>query len=242
MKLLTAAEKRANLLAMPVGCKRPTRRGHPLGMPLCTYTEKTQGLAYNAKFDKAIRARQPQWFSPSPDEKKRLLLALKPGSPKPGREPPFGWALRSYTRKTGERYDRAFNGAIRKRQPQWFPMSPSEKKRRLLAMRPGCKRPAEDSPLGQVLMNYTRFNHSCYDVMFSIAIRIRQPGWFTRDSALHKKQLMEMPVGCKRPGEGHPLGRMLSSYTCKSQQCYDPKFRRELKKRQPGWFKNTKES
>ena len=58
------------LLAMPVGCKRPNKRKHRLGNVLGFYTNPSS-KTYDPEFDKAIRKRQPQWFKRAKTKKER---------------------------------------------------------------------------------------------------------------------------------------------------------------------------
>jgi hypothetical protein len=121
-KSMTSKGKKKELLSMPKGCPRPFQRKHPLGVVLAAYTGKNS-RCYDPGFDRTIRKRQPQWFVDGAKEKKRQILALRVGSPKPiSYKHPLGMALKSYTLKshTNKSYDPEFDKAIRARQPGWF--------------------------------------------------------------------------------------------------------------------------
>lgn len=232
----SAADNKKQLLAMPVGCKRPSYRT-PLGLALYTYTDKEK--CYDPEFDAAIRKRQPQWWPV--DGNKKLLLAMPKGSQKPGLKTKIGLALYRYTKFGNKCYDPEFDAAIRKRQPGWFAYSRT-KKQQLLEMPIGCQKPnVKSSTLGLALFRYTRKGDGCYDPIFDAAIRKRQPGWFISGRATaieNKKLLLAMPIGCPRPSRKSDLGRPLSSYVCKSHSAYDAEFANVIRVRQPGWFKH----
>lgn len=112
--------KKQQLLAMPVGSPRPTRQNrHPLGTSLDNYVRK-KSSAYDAEFDAAIRARQPQWFVRPTREKKQALLELSEGCPRPNYRTLLGMALNRFLFQPGPCYDAEFDAAIRARQPGWF--------------------------------------------------------------------------------------------------------------------------
>ena len=114
------------------------------------------------------------------------------------------------------------------------------KKQLLLAMRPWCKRPRIGRhPLGTVLHSYTNRSNNMYDPIFARVIRERQPGWFRDcggDPLATRQRLLELPVGCERPHQDYPLGRLLSGLTCHKDRRYDPEFDRGIRERQPGWW------
>jgi hypothetical protein len=175
--LSTSEDKKRQLLAMPRGTERPTTTRHPLGIALSAYTGTRS--RYDPEFDKAIRARQPQWFINTATEKKKLLLAMPRGTERPTTtRHPLGVVLFNYTRPQSNSYDPEFDKVIRARQPKWFINTATEKKKLLLAMSKGAERPTQRHPLGKILVYYTCRTSSTYDPEFDKAIRARQPQWF----------------------------------------------------------------
>jgi superfamily II DNA or RNA helicase/uncharacterized protein YecE (DUF72 family) len=119
----TAAEKKAELLSMPVGSPRPNNKHAGLGQALTGYTSKNNN-SYDAEFDVAVRARHPDWFRDTAAEKKAELLSMPVGSPRPssskGPQGTLGRAIVNYMNKSGTTYDPEFDAAIRAKQPHWF--------------------------------------------------------------------------------------------------------------------------
>jgi hypothetical protein len=235
------ASKKQQLLEMPVGCKRPYRSGkdeHPLGRAFYEYIRPTAKM-YDPDFDKAIRAKHPEWFADVDvkAEKKRLLLSMPVGCPRPNQgEHPLGVVLSAYTGKRRSVYDSEFDKAIRARQPGWFSVPAAERKKMLLSLPVGAARPAARSVLGSFRC-YTDKRRTQYDPEFDRDIRAKHPDWFVNTTKEKKEQLLAMPVGCIRPGQNsHPLGLPLSRYTNKTNGSYDPAFDKAIRAKQPGWF------
>jgi hypothetical protein len=116
----------------------------------------------------------------------------------------------------------------------------SEKKKALLAMPKGSKRPTvRESKLGSALSRYTNPKKEEYDPEFDSAIRKRHPQWFLKIADENKETLLDMPEGSERPYYKTKLGKALVRYTSPNNKCYDAKFDDEIRKRQPQWFVDT---
>ena len=234
-------ESKSQLIAMPIGCPRPSSSKHPLGQTLCWYTSKSS-TSYDAEFDKAIRKRQPGWFEDTADTKKAALLAMPVGSPRPNKKNSLGSPIRNYTSKSKPYYDAEFDKEIRSRQPTWFSRT-HKAKIILLRMPVKCKRPSvRNHPMGHNLSRYTNQNHGCYDSEFDKAIKKRQPQWFENSSESKKAELLAMPAGCKRPNKKNSLGSAIRNYISQNSHCYDSEFEKAIRKRQPQWFKQPKQT
>jgi len=232
----TADEKKSLLLAMPVGSPRPSKHKSQLGRALVSYTNETK--TYDSEFDEKIRVRQPDWFEDTSEKNKQALLAMPVGCERPQlRKSHLGRALVNYTCKSSI-YDSDFDREIRARQPGWFVDTVEGHKTALSQMPEGCQRPSQKkSRLGKVLCIYTNKNNKRYDLEFDREIRAKQPGWFVDTVKEKQQRLLEMPVGCKRP-DG-VLGQALNNYSWIKNRCFDPKFVKVIRARQPGWFRHT---
>jgi len=258
---VNAAENKKQLLAIAKrGEPRPRQKKHPLGKALNSYTSK-KSSSYDLVFDKQIRKEVPHWFVGTVANKKKQLLEMaKNGEQKPHFRTPLGIALKGYISKSHGCYDPIFEKQI-KLAPHWFVGTVAEKKKQLIEMaKRGEPRPNQRKhPLGNVLGGYTCKSSRCYDPIFDKQIRKLAPHWFKSDLifekqiklaphwfvgtvAEKKKQLIEMAKrGEPRPNQRkHPLGLILSSYTCKSHGCYDPIFDKQIRKLAPHWFKSIK--
>jgi hypothetical protein len=85
----------------------------------------------DSDFIRLIKERQPEWFVDSADEKKKALLEIPVGAPRPSQKTTVGKALSNYTPKSGSSYDANFDKMIRAKQPEWF-IHPDDKKKALL--------------------------------------------------------------------------------------------------------------
>lgn len=111
-----------------------------------------------------------------------------------------------------------------------------DKKKQLLAMPIGCKKPVRESMLGGALRSYIYPKNKCYDPCFDKAIRGKQPQWFVTITSENKRKLLAIPIGDKCPNKKTSYGPALRRYSCKKYNCYDPEFDRVIRKRQPHWF------
>lgn len=166
---------------MPAGCFRPSQRKHPLGRVLSAYTCKSHS-SYDPEFNKLVREQYPSWFIRSSDVKKKLLLSMEAGSPRPPSRSPLGRSLSNYILKSSISFDAEFAKEIRQKQAGWFRtnIDPVGKKKQLLAMPIGCQRPSKRRhPLGRSLCFYTeKSQKTSYDPVFDRQIRSRQIGWW----------------------------------------------------------------
>lgn len=214
------------LMAMPNGAARPSWKTK-LGQALARYI-MPNGDCYDAKFDKAIRKKQPQWWLDSVLENKRQLLAMPKGIKRPlppPEGPKLGRALADYVSPASKTYDPEFKKAIQKKHPQWW--SVLENKRQILAMPKGAERPIRGTKLGNAL-------RPGRDPEFDKAIRKKQPQWWFGRSYKNKRRLLAMPKEAKRPNSKTRLGCTLLCYTLAS--CYDPEFDKAIRKKQPQWW------
>lgn len=81
----TAAENKKKLMSLPNGSPRPNRKTSPLGIKLSVYICKSHPT-FDPEFDKAIRAKHPKWFASYDEDRKKQLLDLPKGSPRPRRK------------------------------------------------------------------------------------------------------------------------------------------------------------
>jgi len=225
-----AAENKRKLLAMPRGCKRPSSKTTVLGACLASYTRKSSS-SYDPEFDKAIRKKQPGWFVNPADEAKRKLLEMPTGSEKPHTKGNPGYAL-NYCNKNHPRYDAAFHEKLQVKHPGWF----VSKKRILLEMPIGSKKPHHKTSLGIALRCYVQKGNTSYDAEFDRDIREKHPDWWEKPQDKTKQTLMDFPVGHERPKGSTKLGAALSRYTTRKSDCYDSEFDKSIRNRQPGWF------
>lgn len=190
-----AGEKKAALLAMPLGSARPGRKKRGLGLALCNYTRK-ESCSYDPDFDRKIRARRPEWFVTRRDRsaaKKRELLAMPRGCARPNiRARGLGVALCCYTARGRRGYDADFDRRVRARHPGWFVTPASivaQKKAELFSMPIGSPRPLRRvDRVSAHLVEYARREldprrKHPYDVEFSAKLKERFPHWFERESA-----------------------------------------------------------
>jgi hypothetical protein len=165
------------------------------------------------------------------ENKKLLLEMVKAGKPRPVAKSKLGIALTNYTKK-GCR-DLTFNIAIRRLAPHWFVDTATENKKLLLEMaKKGEPRPKQkESKVGLALCSYTNPKCGSYDPEFDEEIRNLAPHWFVNTAAENKKLLLEMAKrGEPRPKFKVKLGQALVNYTSPRNGCYDPEFRKEIKK------------
>lgn len=185
-----AEKNKRELLDLPEGWKRPTRYNpetRKIAHALSNYTRPINS-AYDEEFDKKIRKKQPQWFDTftiNSANNKEELLSFPAGCKKlsESKFPKLVSALRRYTQPKNCCYDIHFDKKIRKKQPQWFDIvvcSNEEKKKMLLAMRKGCRKPAhkKNGKLARAVRDYTNPKSRLYDAEFDKAIRNKQPQWF----------------------------------------------------------------
>jgi hypothetical protein len=243
----TAAEKKAEILALPPGSPRPNHRKHPLGPALSNYTAQN-GAAYDPAFDAAVRSRFPHWFSaqksiPNPEADKAMILALPPETPRPVRnEHPLGSAVSAYTNPEGFSYDPDFDTAVRARFPHWFETEADRRKAKILALPRQTRRPSPSSETGEYFYRYAMQHSLAYDPAFDAAVRERFPHWF--DDAANeylpgpekKAMILAMPQGSPRLRPGHPLAMPLGMYTSRTHTAYDPDFDKAVRDRFPHWF------
>jgi hypothetical protein len=181
-------------------------------------------------------------LSPNSQKHKKQLLAMPVGCEKPRFcHHPLAVVLFNYTCRGSDTFDPDFTKAIKKRQPGWFIKTAEVKKQQILSIPVGGKRPLLSS-LYQALNSYKCKGHSSYDPEFAKKIKERQPSWFTHDPAKKKRELLAMPVGCKRPSSRfHPLGQSLANYTCRKSRVYDRVFDAAIRAKHSNWWKPVKE-
>lgn len=235
----SSEQRKREILDMPVGCPRPAIGEHSLASSFNSYICKAHPC-YDAEFDMEIRVRQPSWFVDTAAEKKKLILELPIGSPRPicGKHH-LGLALLQYTNKSSSSYNAEFDRDIRAKHPLWFIDTVAESKKLLLAMPVGCKRPTQGSGrLAHALSNYIGKSNRSYDAEFDRKIRAKHPGWFDGLSARIKQEILSIPPGSPKPlyRKDNHLGRFLRRHTNKGNRCYDPEFDMEIRAKQPEWF------
>ena len=137
-------DDKRNILATPEGPERPNDRTK-LGRALRAYTAKN-GPAYDHEFDRKIREKFPHWFADKSSQKKEALLGMPEGSARPKLRTKLGVALNCYIGKSkSSSYDPVFDKKIRERHPNWFISKSDQKKKELLDMPKGAKRPKRKS-------------------------------------------------------------------------------------------------
>jgi len=239
----TVAENKKELLEMAgQGEPRPPTRT-PLGDALCRYTGG-KGDKYDANFDRIIRELRPDWFVDTVAENKKKLLDMagrQVGRPllssQDKEEKILATAFNNYIRN-----DKDFERSCRKLSPHWFlDIRISKNKQDILNIPAGCERPnSKTTRLGRALLIYTSKNRSSYDAKFDAEIREKQPQWFIDTAAENKKELLEMPAGCKRPNSNQERpGKVLNNYIHIGGSSYDPVFDRAIREKQPQWFIDT---
>jgi hypothetical protein len=245
----TAAENKKKLLELE---HRPSQHSkdpkeHRLSCALTNYT-RSKSRIYDPTFDKLIRKTKPGWFIDTVTENKKKLLGLtdRPSQKaKDQEERRLGYILGTYTRKTNGFYDPEFDKLIRKTKPGWFIDTATENKKKLLGLRDRPSKHSKDleeARLGQVLVNYTNESSNNYDLVFDKLIRKTKQDWFIDTVSENKKKLLELTkkpsINSKYPKE-RGLARALGSYIHKSQECYDSKFDKLIRKTKPEWFIGT---
>ena len=232
----TDANKR-KLLAMPVGCPRPSSKTTKLGNALCKYVNKRKE-SYDPSFDKAIQERQPAWFFDAVAEAKKELMAMPVGCTRPLSTSRIGMLLGNYTRNGSNSYDEEFDNAIQERQPRWFVDFTAEKKKTMLSMPVGAPRPKVNTPMRKAMDHYLYKNGPMYDEAFDKAIHERHPSWFFDSSVDAKKELLSMPKDGKKPNfrKDKILRYKLDNYTYKHSGSYDQDFDVAIRKKHPEWF------
>ena len=235
----SALENKKQLLDMPIECERPSQKTE-LGQRLSNYIGKISS-SYDYEFDQAIRAKHPQWFVDSASENKKKLLDMPVGCKRPNNKThQLGRVLSFYTSRVNSCYDREFDKAIHAKHPQWFVDSALENKKQLLDIPVGSDKPnSKKTKLGQALQSYISKSSGCYDLEFDQAIRAKHPQWFVYSASENKKKLLDMPVGCKRPGKNNNLGIGLCGYINEKSGCYDLEFNKLIREKHPQWFINT---
>ena len=187
----TAEEKKRELLAMSVGCVRPSCRTF-LGLALHYYIREMSS-SYDPVFDRAIKERQPGWFVDTVEENKKKLLAMSIGCKRPHAKTSIGVALCTYIYKGSDSYDPEFEEDIRKHQPGWW--SADEKKKQLLALPIECDRPIKGKhSLGVAIGTYTNKSSGSYDSSFDVAIKKRQPSWFVSQTEKAEKKSLRHSI------------------------------------------------
>jgi hypothetical protein len=236
-------ENKNKLIEMAKRGEPKPRRKDPLGRSFKHYTSvgsharKKLSKYYDSEFDKELRKLRPDWFVDATEYKKQLIEMAKRGEPKPKRGCHALWCvLSNYIHKTSKSYDPKFNKKIRKLRPDWFVNTAVENRKQLIEMaKRGEPRPAQRSPLGGPLCEYTnKKKKGSYNSEFDKEIRKLRPDWFVNIATENKKKLIAMAKrGEPRPiKRKHPLGACLSNYLS-----YDSGFNKEIRKLRPDWFK-----
>ena len=152
----------------------------------------------------------------------------------------LGQALSSYTSQSSGAYDPIFDQLIREIRPDWFEDKAQIKKDQLIEMaKNGDKRPNQKKHhLGGALVNYTFIKSCAYDPIFDQLIREIRPDWFENKAQTKKDQLIKMAKnGETKPLQRkHPLGVVLSKYTSRNTESYDPEFAKTIRQLRPDWF------
>lgn len=230
--------KKRALLALPIDSPRP-RQGTTLGNALRNYTLKVSDT-YDGNFETLIRKQHSNWFIDRVAQKKRELLTLPAGTPRPHYLSRLGNALRSYLDRNGDCHDGDFEILIRKQHPDWFIDRVAEKKRELLALPTGTPRPISGkhgTELGNALVRYTSHKGIKADPSFYQQIRDKQPDWFTNKFDEVKNTLRALPPGAPRPHSRKTQeGKLLVLFTCKKAKQYDPQLDLELRVKHPDWW------
>ena len=87
-----------------------------------------------------------------------------------------------------------------------------------------------------------RSTKSCaYDPIFDQLIREIRPDWFENKAQTKKDQLIKMAKnGETKPLQRkHPLGVVLSKYTSRNAESYDPEFAKTIRQLRPDWFRGV---
>jgi hypothetical protein len=177
-------------------------------------------------------------------KKQQLLEMANNGEARPAQRSKLGSALCSYTAKSSSCYDSLFDKQIRNVRPDWFVSKyqvSERKKKDLIKMANEAKpRPNRKHPLGMFLSHVTSKKSEVYDPIFDKQIRNIRPDWFVskHQVAMRKKDVLlgMAKRGELRPNRKHPFGKVLSNYTRKKSQTYDPIFSKKIKKLAPHWF------
>jgi hypothetical protein len=237
----TAANKKAEILALPESEPRPHQTKHPLGTALAKYTGPSSG-SYDPDFHDQLRGKFPHWFVDTVAINHQAIMSLPLGSPRPPQRTKLGRALCNYTNTSSNTYDAEFRKLVEERFPKWFISTADQAKTELLNLPPGSPRPSckekNATPLGQGLVSYTNNNDGSYDPVFDQAIRARFPEWFVDRSAVNKADLLALPDGSLRPPSDTKLGSALGTYMNKSHTSYDPAFTDAIRARFPEWFED----
>lgn len=170
------------------------------------------------------------------ERKKRILLTLPLGSPRPKQQTKLGTALCNYTNKNNKMYDSEFYKAIVVRFPYWFVNTVEKNKKEILALPIGSPKLKHRSRLGRDFSNYTNKNMSTYDPIFEKESCNRFPHWFVNIMDKNKTALLSLPVGAPKPGWSTKLGNALFRYTNKNKREYDPEFDKAARNRFSHWF------
>lgn len=173
----TSDENKKALWSLPRGNKPSPI----LVRALYSYTRKNSDC-YDPEFDKAIRAKHPEWFVDIVEEKKKVLLSMPSGCRRlSAKASKIFEALARYTRKNSYSYDPEFDKIIRVKQPQWFIKTADENKKALLSLPKNSPPPSISDRIRPLLrQGYTQKNSDSYDHEFDRAIRIKQPQWFRK--------------------------------------------------------------
>ena len=236
----SACEKKAALLALPPGSPKP-KWNTPLGRALQTYT-KPSSSSYDSKLRAALEEKQPQW---KPCFRKKVLLALPPGSPKPKRNTPLGDALASYTEPSSLSYDVVFHAQVKKKHRRWKFRATvhsycEERKKELMELleTPGSPKPKGNTPLGRVLAHCTNPAAASYDAALDARAKEKwgDASFEKRLSEKRKKEaLLALPLGSPKPKDNTPLGKALRRYVQPSSSSYDAVFHAQVRERHPCW-------
>lgn len=174
------------------------------------------------------------------DEKKEKLLSFKSGEPRP-KDKILNEALKHYTKKSDDSYDKLFDEQIRHKQPNWFQKDRvALKKQILLSFIPNSSKPINKKLL-KALRNYTIPTSRTYDELFSILIKKKQPNWFIRNHELRaseiKNEILSLYPNTSKPKQNTKLGKHLIYYTAKSSGSYDCEFKKKIRNKFSHWFK-----
>lgn len=106
----------------------------------------------------------------------------------------------------------------------------------------GSPRPQRDAKLGKALNYFTNKSSTSYDEIFTKTINDLAPQWFNQGKIkLIKAELLNLArSGLDKPIKKTHIGRWLWKFTTKTNNLYDDKFTKNIKKTRPDWFKIRK--
>lgn len=255
---ITDQNKKEIIKIAKSGQDRPNQKKHPLGRPLCRYTQNSC-KQYDPKFDKLIRKLRPDWFvsrsEKASQNKREIEKIAKSGGVKPTAKKidllniKFEMAKSNlsstYTNSIhagSKQYDERFRSNLEKIRPDWF-FTARHKKNTIIAMaKKNMEKPSRNTKLGQSFHSYMRKDHRAYDPKFYALIYKIRPDWLVTTQQKvdqNKKQIIKLAKQGKTKKyiwNRERFGVVLYNYTNHKNPCYDPSFTNKIKKLRPDWF------